>query len=154
MNEYKKDLGEMTIAPRGTGSFGTFGISHTPYVGFMITKLTANNSLNSITLHTTNFRDESPGVGYRGAPSGSANEYWWYNETGASVSPGGLASGVGGVSGSLFSGSVAAAPFTTGSAVGSAMFHANNLNSLYGRITLRSDSGGRFRLIVIGKPGS
>jgi hypothetical protein len=138
------------IATSGTGSFDPIGISQTPFVSFMITKLTDKNVLNSISLFKTNSTVDWDGRPGTNPPSGSANDYLWCNDPNWSVSPGGLASGYGGVSGSVFSGSVAAAPFTTGSISGSVVFEGQ-INSRYVRIDLRSTSGGRFMLTAVGK---
>lgn len=140
----------ITIAPRGTGSFDEIGLFHTPFVSLTITKLTDKNSLDTISLQRTDVQDEWSGRPGAHPPSGSTNDFYWYNDPSWSVSPGGIASGAGGVSGSVFSGSVAATPFTTGSAVGSVTFQGQ-VNSRWVRIELRSNSGGRFKLTGTGK---
>lgn len=137
-------IGEyLTIAPRGTGSFTPKAITKTPYVAIQLTKVTDKNSVEAIRLHTSNVRlDFQPnGVPW---PSGSASEYLWYAEPDFTAD----SSHSGSVSGTLL-----AAPWTTGSAPGSAVYHVSGLNARWGRITLESRSGGTFAINVFGKGG-
>lgn len=159
----------IVIAPQGTGSFSNLSISKTPFLGLMISKLSNNNSLNAIILQSSNYQNEWPDHGYRTGPTGSVQEYLWCNEPLYSAAGGTTAAGGGtsvGISGSLFSSSLGAVPFTTGSFSGSVMFNIPGLTvdgtntkaippigARYIRITLRSDSGGTFRLAAIGKTG-
>lgn len=131
----------LTIAPRGTGSFTPCAITDTPNWSFQLIKMTDKNSVEAIRVHTSNVSLDYQGSGIHW-PSGSANEYLWYAEPDLTAD----SSHSGSLSGSLLS-----APWTTGSAPGSAVYHASGLNSKYARITLESKSGGTFRLVAFGK---
>lgn len=139
---FNLDPQTITIAVGGTGSFTPQKISKTPQVSFQIVKLSDKNSLNSLTLSTSNvvmeYQVVDGGVGNVKYPSGSQNEYLWYTEPAFT---------------SANSGALAVAPFSTGSAPGSVVIHLPSLNSQWSRINLMSNSGGTFQLISVGKLG-
>ncbi len=128
----------LTVAIRGTGSFIPASISKTPYIGFQLIKDTTNASVDTLTLHTSNARLEWQSGSNIPWPSGSANEYLWYAEPDFT---------------SATSGTLLVSPMSTGTAVGSVVYHVANLNARYARLTVKSNSGGVFRLIMIGKGG-
>lgn len=139
-----KSLGEIiTVGARGTGSFTPVAITKTPYVAFQVVKLTDKNSVDGMRIHTTNVRMDYQENGIPW-PSGSSNEYLWAVEPDLTAAAG--------FSGS-FSSSLGSAPFTTGSAPGSYMYHSTGLNARYMRLTLESKSGGQFAFITFGKGG-
>lgn len=125
----------LVLGPSSTGSFTPFAITDTPYVAIQLVKASANNSVNGIRLHTSNVHMDHQENGIRW-PSGSLNEYLWALDDNFTVAN---------------SGSLTAAPFTTGSAVGSKVYHVSGLNSRWGRLTIESNSGGTFRIITFGK---
>lgn len=135
-------MGEsITIAPRGTGSFTPIAITDTPNISFQLVKTTSNNSLEAIRVHTSNVSLDYQSGGFKW-PSGSVNEYLWYQEPDLTAD----STHTGSISGTLLQ-----APWITGSAVGSVVYHAVGVNSKYFRVTLESKSGGIFRLITFGK---
>jgi hypothetical protein len=124
---------QLTIGVRATGSFTPIAISKTPYVSFQIIKETTNAAINTLTLYTSNC-DVPSNHGLW--PSGSTNEYLYYADPDFTMKT---------------SGTLTSAPFSTGSAAGSVVYHVGNLNARWARIEIKSNSGGVFRLASIGK---